>query len=583
MPKQKDEIDQLSSKLRKIYGGRKKEDINLVASQLLQILASNRIEDNLSTNEPKQKWDSSTVILITYPDVVTALGEPTLKTLSTLIDKKFSKLSSVLHILPFLSSTSDAGFAVSSYEDIDCRFGDWKEINNLAKNHTLMADLVLNHVSSSHPWVKQFLNSEEPGNSYILAPSSNKGWGKVIRPRNTSLFTKLSTNTGNRSVWTTFGPDQIDLDWSNPSILIEFLELIVRYLKHGVRWIRLDAIAFIWKENDTTCLHLNEVHEIVKILRYQLQKMSSKSVLITETNVPETENLSYLTNGDQANLVYNFPLPPLLLECLITKKADLLNKWLNTWNELPKSTSFLNFTASHDGIGLRALEGLMDDQRIHSLLMNIERRGGLISHRRLPNGEDHPYELNISWWSAMADMEEEKECFQRERFLLSQIFAMSLKGVPAFYLQSILASNNDRDGFAKTGERRDLNREKFNAKDLFSLLEDPTSFASLNIEALNHAMEVRSKLTAFHPEASMECLSESNNDELVIFTRGQGLNTVWAFHNMTNFSTFIEKEELIAFGIDIENNKYKDYLTDSYFYDVPLSLKPYGVIWLAKS
>jgi len=266
-----------------------------------------------------------------------------------------------------------------------------------------MADLVLNHVSSSHPWVQQFIKSQEPGISNVFSPKQNLDWSNVVRPRSSSLFSQINTEDGPKQVWTTFGPDQIDLNWHNPKMTLEFLNLIITYLSNGIKWLRLDAVGFIWKESGTTCLHLPKAHSIVKLLRVLLNNLLDDGVLITETNVPQKENLSYLIPDDEAHMAYNFPLPPLLLEAIITSRADILNSWIFDWPILPEDTTLFNFTASHDGVGLRALEGLMNEQRIKDLLINCEKRGGLVSHRRLSNGDDKPYELNISWWSAMED------------------------------------------------------------------------------------------------------------------------------------------------------------------------------------
>mgnify|MGYP003300165349 FL=1 len=442
-----------------------------------------------------------------------------------------------------------------------------------------MADLVLNHVSSSHPWVHQFIKSEDPGPSYIVSPSETNVWENVIRPRNTSLFTNINTKQGFKSVWTTFGPDQIDVDWRNPHIFLEFLKLLVRYITNGADWIRLDAIAFIWKEPHTTCLHLDPVHSIVKLLNKCLKIIKPSAVLITETNVPEKENLSYLIEGNEANLAYNFTLPPLLLEAIYTGKTDLLKSWLSTWKELPRHTSLLNFTSSHDGIGLRALEGIMDDQRIHNLLVESEKRGGLVSHRRLSNGDDQPYELNISWWSAMSNEGSDNTVFQFERFLLSQLFTLSIKGVPAFYLPSVLASPNDIDSFRKTGQRRDLNREKFEANQLLDVLKNFDSPASKNISYLTHIVKVRSRLKAFHPEASMKCIS-TNIANCIILQRGLDEDSVYVICNMSSkFLSISPLNQINSLELTPEK-RLLDNITGSYFNTDNFKLNPYQVVWL---
>ncbi len=524
--------------------------------------------------------DSSSVVLITYPDSIYRKDESTLKTLAEFVKNRLSGLSSVIHILPFLPSTSDGGFAVSNHEKIEDTFGNWNDLKNLSSKHKIMADLVLNHVSSSHPWVRQFMRSEEPGFSYIISPSETNIWEEVIRPRNSSLFTRIKTNKGVKNVWTTFGPDQIDVDWSNPYIFLEFLKLLVTYINNGAEWIRLDAIAFIWKEPYTTCLHLEPVHLVVKLLNKCLKLIKPTAVLITETNVPETENLSYLIEGNEANLAYNFTLPPLLLEAIYTGKTDLLNDWLSNWKELPKDTSLLNFTSSHDGIGLRALEGIMDDQRVHNLLVESEKRGGLVSHRRLSNGDDQPYELNISWWSAMSHNGSDITLFQFERFLLSQVFTLSLKGVPAFYLPSILASPNDLDSFKKTGQRRDLNREKFEANQLFEELKNFDSAASRNISYLTHIVKVRSRLKAFHPEQSMKCI-HTNIPNCVILKRGLDENSVYVFCNMSNkYLNICPSNEINLFELS-SNKPLLDNITGNYFSNDTFSLNPFQVAWVS--
>ncbi len=572
------QLKKLSCLIKRIYKDHSAEELDCLWSQLLQILDSNCANCLEVEKTFLSSWDSSTAVLITYADGVNSSYKSSLKPLNEIIDQYLGNLAPIIHLLPFLCSTSDGGFAVSNYENIDPRFGCWEDLKNLSRNHLIMADLVLNHVSASHPWVQQFKNELEPGKNYILNPSINNDWEHVIRPRNTSLFTTIATKQGTKDVWTTFGPDQIDINWKDPNILLEFLILIIRYIKNGVTWIRLDAIGFIWKEPSTTCLHLDEVHYIVRSLRILLKQLTSKGVLITETNVPEKENISYIETGDEAHLAYNFPLPPLLLESIITNKADLINNWLSSWPTLPVNTGFLNFTASHDGIGLRALEGLMEPSRIHNLLIACEKRGGLISHRRMPNGEDQPYELNISWWSAMSDTGINRTHFQFERFILSQLFVMGLKGIPAFYLQAIMASENDLNTFVNSGERRDLNREKFEKDKLLSNLEDKNSASSKNISFLKNAMKIRSNLRAFHPEEPMLCMSQDRSD-IVVFSRGKDEYRVWAIHNMTNAKLSF----CIADSLDVDCKSgffWNDVLNGINYLNNHIELKPYSVYWL---
>ncbi len=575
------QFEELRNLLRSIYKSHPLEDIDSVWSQLLQIFQENSDLSLNDINLGSELWDASTVVLIAYPDAIKKTGEPSLTTLKDLINTYLGNLASIIHILPFLKSTSDGGFAVSSHDEIGPTFGDWNALESIGQTHLLMADLILNHVSAAHPWVQQFINSEMPGSRYILSPSKEVDWSKVSRPRNSSLFTTFNSQDGNKLLWTTFGADQVDLNWKEPLLLVEFLKLIVRYLRHGVKWIRLDAVGFIWKEPGTSCLHREEVHKLVTALRIQLQILANTTVLITETNVPQEENLSYLQSGKEAHMAYNFPLPPLLLESIFSNKADLLNQWIDLWPELPPNTLLLNFSASHDGIGLRPLKGLINNERFHRLLVGCEKRGGLVSHRSLPDGTEEPYELNISWWSAMADEGIDPSRLQLERFVLSQLFVMALKGIPAFYLQAILASENDIPAFRSSGHRRDLNRHKFQANELYAQLKDEESYASKILNSLKSAMEIRSQLQAFHPDSEMK-LIRLNTCKVVIISRGNSYEKVWAIYNFTKSTVRILDSHFLSKNDQIHPKGLKDILSNSYIDSEMLLLEPYQVMWLIK-
>ncbi len=578
MALEKNQTEHLANLLNEIYKDQSAENIDLLLSQLMQIVEEN---SNSFKNSPSHYhlWDSSSVVLITYPDAVYFPDKSSLEVLSQLLNNYLGNLASVLHILPFLSSTSDGGFAVSDYEKIHSGLGDWEDLKSISKNRKLMADIVLNHVSASHKWVQDFIKDKKPYSQYILAPSNKKDWINVFRPRNSELFTSIQTLRGKRNVWTTFGPDQIDLNWKEPFLLVEFLKLIVKYINYGVGWFRLDAVGFIWKNPGTSCLHEDEAHKIVKVIRILINKLLTDSVLITETNVPQKENLSYILPGDESNIAYNFPLPPLILEAIISNKADLLNQLIKEWPDLPKNSLLLNFTACHDGIGLIPLKGLMSNDRMQKLLSDCEAKGGLVSHRLKPDGEEEPYELNISWWNAMRCEAEELPLLQVKRFLLSQLFILSLPGIPAFYLQALLASDNDWDTFRKTGHRRDLNRERFDAYHLFRELNNPDSVSSRNLQYLQMALNKRIQLNAFQPEAPIEYIPVSVNN-FVVFSRGNLEDKVWIIHNFTGNSYNLPFSELNNHENFIMNQRLKDHLSDKIFSGSCIKVKPYSVLWL---
>ena len=524
-----------------------------------------------------RRWDQSTAVLIAYADTVTASEEPTLAVLNRFLSQDYGTVPlPVLHVLPFLRSSSDRGFAVCDHTRLEPHLGDWRHLQELAHGRTLMADLVVNHVSASHPWVQQFRRGEEPGSFMVMAPADLKGWDHVVRPRSSVLFTLMDTRQGLRPVWTTFGPDQVDLDWSRLEVLEAFARLMHTYVDHGVTWVRLDAVGFLWKDPGTTCLHRPKTRTLVQALRILLEQYSGNGVLLTETNVPEEENLSYLRSGDQAHIAYNFPLPPLLLEALLSNSCDLINRWLARWPRLPAGSTMLNFTASHDGVGLRPAEGLVSPERLHNLLMRCEEQGGLVSHRTEADGSLSPYELNIAWWSAMAGPATTPRRLQLERFLASQLLVTALPGVPAFYLPTLLAAGNDHPSYRKTGCRRDLNRPRFHLQALRRELEDTDSPAAVIRILMAHILDVRARLAAFHPEAPMAVLSPERSD-MVILRRGhRDPGTVWVVQSF--------REEAVELDLSLLaprcSGGWRDQLSQRTVEGARLVLSPYEVLWL---
>lgn len=568
----------LRNLLSSLYSSHPSWDLEALSSQLLQILSSASGNGDIPTKG--NPWTVDDVVLITYADTVVEADQPALVSLRTFINSQLSDVAGVIHVLPFLEASSDGGFAVASHDCLESRHGDWNDLADLAEGRKLMADLVLNHVSASHPWVRQFLRDQEPGRSCVLEASPDPCWDNVVRPRSSALFTKLQGPISMRQVWTTFGPDQVDVDWSHPEVLLGFTRLLARMVAHGVRWIRLDAVGFVWKEPNTSCIHQPQAHQLVEILRQLLTIACPDGVVVTETNVPEQENLSYLRTGREAHLAYNFPLPPLLLEAAVSGSADLLNRWLSRWPSLPESTSLLNFTACHDGVGLRPLEGLMPPSRLMDLLIACEQRGGLVSHRRLADGNEVPYEINISWWSAMADGGLDPSYWQRERFLLTQLMVLALPGVPALYLPALLATSNDVGRFRRTGHRRDLNRPQFKKSSLERRLQDPESDAAAVLVALKQAIAVRALQPALHPDGQLQVLTPDRVDRVVLHRSHAGHDLV-AVHNVTSTRLTLD-----PFGLlDLEDtDPWVDCLSGRTLEPCRRHLlNPYEVLWLVRS
>ncbi|MGO0307451.1 alpha-amylase family glycosyl hydrolase [Endozoicomonas acroporae] len=259
-----------------------------------------------------------------------------------------------------------------------------------------MTDLVINHVSRESLWFADFVSGIQPGRDHFIEEDPSTDLTMVTRPRNSPLPVPTQTRRGTRHVWATFSEDQIDLNFKNPDVLIKMVDIVLFYLARGTSVVRLDAIAFLWKKLNTACVHLPETHAMVKVMRLIIEQVRPGALLITETNVPDPENFSYFARGDEAHLVYQFALPPLILHAPNRGTEKYLAHWARALPEYPEGCTTLNFTASHDGIGLRPLEGLVPDSEVAELVDSMHRFGGFVSVRTLQDQSEKPYEINIS-------------------------------------------------------------------------------------------------------------------------------------------------------------------------------------------
>ncbi len=445
-------------------------------------------------------WSQRDILLITYGDSILSEKYKPLRALHGFLKKYIGDAVTCVHILPFFPYSSDDGFSVIDYLKVSPELGDWQDIRALAGDYDLMADLVINHVSRQHQWFHNFLNELDPGKGYFITLDPDTDLSLVVRPRSTPLLTGFRAVDGIRHVWTTFSEDQVDLDFRNPAVLAEIIRIFLFYLGQGIRIIRLDAIAFLWKRAGTSCLHLPETHEVVKLLRTIGDAVDPGFLLLTETNVPNRENLSYFGAGDEAHMVYQFSLPPLLLYTLFSGNADYLVKWLDSLPEPGRNRSYLNFTASHDGIGVRPLEGLLPEDEIHTMLLSMKQFGGGLSLKRNADGSESVYEINITYFDAMKGSAAGLDDQQANRFLCSQIIMMGLKGIPAFYIHSLLATGNDYAGMERTGRLRSINRRKYTDTEIESFMNGKNTGRYVFTE-LTRIMKLRQTRPAFHPDS----------------------------------------------------------------------------------
>ncbi len=417
-----------------------------------------------------------------------------------LLSWKLQQCITTVHLLPFFPYSSDDGFSVVDYRQVHPELGSWEDIRALGRDFQLMFDLVLNHVSRHSRYFQGYLRGEEPYRRFFLEVDPGEDLSGVVRPRSTPLLTPVETTAGRRWVWTTFSADQVDLNYHEPAVLLEMLDVLLFYLAQGVRIVRLDAIAYLWKELGTACIHLPQTHAVVKLIRALVDQVAPGTLVLTETNVPHRENISYFGQGDEAHLIYQFSLPPLLLDAVVHQDPGPLREFLSQLEEPPQGCTFFNFTASHDGIGVRPLEGLVSSDRFERLLQAAGERGGLISTRRTSQGTDAPYELNITYYDAVAPRPYDPQEHLR-RFLLTQGMMLSLQGVPGIYFHSLVGTPNYYQGVRERGVARAINRRKYGLKELQGMLHDPAHRAQAVLHGYLHLLRTRSQLAGFSPWA----------------------------------------------------------------------------------
>ncbi|MFC4260213.1 sugar phosphorylase [Marinobacter lacisalsi] len=568
-------IQKLTGMLEQVYPAL---NTSWLATELLEAMG---LEDDSPGPPPhRNNWDESDILLITYGDSVQAPGEKPLHTLKRFLDDCLKGTVNAVHVLPFFPYSSDDGFSVMDYRQVNESLGEWDDIRDIASGYKLMADLVVNHMSARSRWFENFRRREHPGKDYFFEADPGLDLSGVVRPRTSRLLVPVQTEDGERHVWCTFSEDQVDLNFANPQVLLEFVQIIRFYLEQGVRIFRLDAVAYLWKEPGTPCIHLQQTHELIKIMRLLVEHHTPEATLITETNVPNRENLTYFGNANEAHVIYNFSLPPLLINTLVSGNSRHLKTWLMSMPPAQMGTTYLNFIASHDGVGLRPTDGLLSEEEKEALIRSMETFGGKVSYRRLGNGDSQPYEINISLWDALKGTEEHgPDQWQLPRFLCAHAIMLALEGIPAFYIHSLLGTGNDYARMEHTGRLRSINRGQWDIDKLETELENPLSHHCQVFTQLTRLINIRRAQPAFHPNATQFTLHLG----LKIFgfwrqsmRRDQ---SIFCIHNITDEVQQVSLADINLIGTD----HWRDLISGDPVEDLSgcLTLKPYQVVWLA--
>jgi sucrose phosphorylase len=441
-----------------------------------------------------------------------------------------------------------------------------------------MADLVINHGSSSGEWFDNFIKGEGPGHDYFYTTAPDTPVSQVVRPRTGPLLRETETADGTKYVWCTFSHTQVDFDFRNPEVLKEFIQIVRFYLDKGIRIFRLDAVAFLWKKPGTSCLNLAETHEVVRLMRSLIQHAQPDAVIITETNIPNRENLSYFGNANEAHCIYNFSLPPLLVNTLVTGNCFYLKQWLMSMPPAQNGTAYFNFIASHDGIGLRPAEGLLSDSEIASLISTMQQFGGQISWRAGDNGVKKPYEINISLFDALQGTTQGRDEWNIDRFICAHAIMLALEGIPGIYIHSLLATSNDTEKLERSGQNRGINRHEWDYEQLQSELANPESQHAKVSGLLKKLVHLRQQQRAFHPNATQFTLHMG--EQLFGFWR-QSMDRRQSIFCIFNVSDTPQPLRIAELNL-IVTDRWWDLISGHIFDESTevFTLAPYQVLWI---
>ncbi|EOZ4637913.1 alpha-amylase family glycosyl hydrolase [Enterobacter cloacae] len=528
---------------------------------------------NVISEKRKSGWDEKDVVLITYADQFYNEGENALPVFTRFYNRWLSRSFSHVHLLPFYPWSSDDGFSVIDYHDVAPETGTWRDVAELKQFTSLMFDFVCNHMSAKSQWFAHYL-AQKPGyEDFFISVDPQTDLSTVTRPRALPLLTPFTLDDGSvRYLWTTFSDDQVDLNFASPQVLIAMVDVLLHYLVEGARYIRLDAVGFMWKIPGTRCIHLEQTHRLIQLFRAITDAVAPGTVIITETNVPHNDNVSYFGDGkNEAQMVYQFSLPPLVLHAVHRQDVRALCQWASSLELPSKQTTWFNFLASHDGIGLNPLRGILPESEILSLVETLQQEGALVNWKNNPGGTRSPYEINVTYLDALSYQDCE-DSLRIARFILAHAVLLSFPGVPAIYIQSIIGSRNDYDGVERLGYNRAINRKKYCAGEIDGELQDKNGLRNKVYCQLSALIALRRQEKAFHPDS--EAFFETSGEHVFKIVRiaddGERITALF------NFSNDIQ---CVFFNCQ----SGKDLITGINISDMTLTLNPWQVMWIKEN
>ena len=584
--------DRILAHLTTLYGPVRASSCYVEIERLMRVYYAHKTPASIEADraaDPAQRFTEQDVVLITYGDLVFQEGKVPLCALHDFLRTYMQGAINTVHILPFFPSSSDRGFAIVDYEEVDPRMGTWQDIEELSDHFRLMFDGVFNHASSKSQLFQRFLNGHPGYEDVVVAFNTRDAIHPdylrlILRPRTSSLLTPFRTINGTRFVWTTFSPDQVDLNFRNEQVLQRVVEILLYYVRRGADIVRLDAVTYIWREIGTACAHLVETHALVKLFRAILDVVAPQVAIVTETNVPHADNIGYFGDGaDEAQMVYNFALPPLVLHAFHRSDASALTAWASSLQHVSDTATYFNFLASHDGVGLLGARGVLPDAEIDFLVAKIREHGGLVSYRDSGDGTPSPYELNVTWWNAVnRDDAEEPIGLQVDRFLATRAVSLSLRGVPGIYLPSLFGARNDTQTALASKDNRSINRKTIQVEPLVAMLSDRRSWVRQVATRFRRLLKRRAKQPAFHPNADQTVLDVGSSTFALVRTADPAIGALVLV--LVNVTPHPQAVTVPLASVGSHAPLWRDTLSLRHVKAsadaLHVSLRPYDILWL---
>ena len=443
------------------------------------------------------------VQLITYVDRL--CGD--LKRLALMLQGPFHGLFGGVHLLPFFYPIdgADAGFDPADHTQVDPRLGDWNDVHTLSEEADVMADLIVNHISTASPQFKDFSRN---GPSSLFAGmfltydrvfptgAHDEELLRIYRPRPGLPFTNALLESGERRLlWTTFTPQQVDIDVQHPQGEAYLQTILSTFQTAGVRMIRLDAVGYAIKKQGTSCFMIPETFGFISTLASQAHDLGME--VLVEIHSHYSQQLEI---ARQVDWIYDFALPPLILHSLFARECKALGHWLRI---RPKNC--ITVLDTHDGIGVIDVgagtsgePGLLEPEEIDSLVETIHSRSKDQSRKATGEAANNLdlYQVNCTFFDALGQSEDE--------YLIARAVQFFVPGIPQVYYVGLLAGTNDMELLGRTQVGRDINRHYYRSTELEKALQ------ALPVRKLIELIRIRNSHPSFAGTAKIETPSDRN-------------------------------------------------------------------------